>query len=53
MIVYAVQEGDRILKVSKDKAYLEAYIMSFPFREREGMKIVELSKLEAKGDKYG
>ena len=48
MIIYAVQEGDKILKVSKDKDYLVDYMLSFPWQEREGMQLIKLKQLDAR-----
>ena len=45
MIIYAVQEGDKILKVSKDKDYLVDYMLSFPWEKREGMQLIKLKQV--------
>ena len=46
MIVYAVQEGDKILKVSKDKQYLVDYMLSFPIEKRDKIQLIKLKQLK-------
>ena len=53
MIVYAVQEGSKILKVSKDRQYLVDYMLSFPSKERRGMQLITLKQLKGGRYNYG
>ena len=48
MIVYAVQEGVKILKVSKDRQYLVDYMLSFPREIRKGMQLITLKSYEVR-----
>ena len=53
MIIYAVQEGDKILKVSKDKQYLVDYMLTFPSSDREKMQLIKLKQLKGGRESHG
>jgi len=42
MMIWAVKEGNRIWKMSRDKKELEDYLKEFPLEERKRMHIVLL-----------
>jgi hypothetical protein len=43
-MVWAVMEGNRIWKMSKDRKELEEYLKGFPIEERKRMHIVLLER---------